>query len=178
MLGTSDPSKAMLVAVVVLSAGLAGCADGGEGPSFGSYGDAKNAPGTTWEATNADTPIKLRLLQPSDTTVTTGEQDVTFLLYDSQADEPVRDAAFEPQDRFDEKCGPAHSFCAEMPDMGHGASPEESPEHVEFGVYRGMTTFTMDGEWRLNVNPEVDGDVLEFDVDLTAEGEGDMSMDG
>lgn len=174
MLGQPSHSKAVLVGVVLLAAGLAGCAgDSGESTaSFGSYEEAKQAPGTTWQATNTDSPIELRLLAPSDTTVETGETDIVFLLYDSQTDEPITNAEFEPQDRYQEKCGSAHSFCAEMPDMGHGASPEESPEHVNHGVYKGMTTFTMDGEWMVNINPMVDGEVLEYDVDLTAQGSG------
>lgn len=178
-MSATAPTKALFAGLVVLAAGLAGCADAGQGdgvPSYGSYEEAKQAPGTVWQANNTETPIELRLLHPSDTTVETGEHDIVFLLYDSEADEPITAAGFEPQDRYEENCAPSHSFCAMMPEMGHGSSPEASPEHQGHGVYRGMTTFTMDGEWRLNVNPMVDGEVLEYDVALTAEGgEGDMS---
>lgn len=178
----TDPSttKALLAGLVVLSAGLAGCADAGQSEevaSFGSFEEAKRAPGTVWQASNTDTPIELRLLHPSDKTVETGEHEIVFLLYDSEANEPVEGVTFEPQSQYDANCSPRHSFCAEMPDMGHGTSPEESPEPMGHGVYRGMTTFSMDGDWRLNVNPAVDGEVLEFDISLTAQGsgEGDMS---
>lgn len=182
MLGTPSSSKALLVAAVVLAAGLAGCAgagDGGSPVSYDSYEDAKQAPGTVWEANNTDSPIVLKMLKPSGESTSTGEHDVVFLLYDREADEPVTNAEFEPQDSYDTKCGPSHAFCASMPEMGHGTSPEESPQHVDYGVYKGMTTFTMPGDWRINVNPLVDGEVLEYDVPLTAQGEGGShSMDG
>lgn len=176
----TSTTKALLAGLVVVSAGFAGCADAGQGdevPSFGSYEEAKRAPGTVWQANNTDTPIELRLLHPSGETVETGENDIVFLLYDSEADEPVEGITFEPQDEYEENCSPRHSFCADMPMMGHGTSPEASPEHVGHGVYQGMTTFSMDGEWRVNVNPMVDGEVLEYDIALTAQGggEGDMS---
>lgn len=179
MLATTSSSKTLLVGLVVLAAGLAGCADGGSGLP-GSYQEAKQAPGTTWQANGTDTPIELRLLQPSDTTVNTGEQDIVFLLYDSEADEPIEDAQFDPQDRYDENCSPAHSYCAQMPAMGHGTGTETSPQHVEFGVYRASSDFIMSGPWVVNVNPMIDGEVIEYDIGLTAEGEGegDMDMEG
>jgi hypothetical protein len=179
-------TKALLVGLLVVTAGFAGCADASENtaddsevPSFASYDEAKQAPGTVWEANNTDTPIKLRLLYPSGETVETGEHEIVFLLYDSEADEPVEGISFESQDEYEEDCSPRHAFCARMPAMGHGTSPEESPEHVGHGVYRGMTTFTMSGDWMLHVRPLIDGEVHEYDVDLNAEGggEGDMDME-
>lgn len=171
---TSTP-KALLLGAVLLAAGLAGCAsssDSGDTLQYSSYEEAKNAEGTTWEVNNTDSPIELKLLEPSSTKTSTGETDIVFLLYDSEADEPITNAQFTPQSEHDKKCAPSHSFCAEMPAMGHGTSPEESPQHAEFGVYEGMTTISMSGSWLLNVNPEVDGQILEFDIDLEGEGSG------
>lgn len=172
MLATSHSTKALLAGLVLLTAGLAGCADasGDETPSFESYEDAKQAPGTVHQPVEGDSSIELKMLHPTGETVETGETDIVFLLYDSDADEPIEDVTFEPQDSFDEDCSPRHGFCAEMPAMGHGTSPEESPEHAGHGVYEGMTNFSMDGDWLLNIRPMIDGEVVEFGVDLTAEG--------
>jgi len=178
-------TKAVLAVALVASAALAGCAaDGGAGedevgaggdevPTFASYEEAKRADGTVWQANNTNTSVELKVLYPSGETAETGDHDVVLLLYDAESDEPITDAEFEPQSEYEQNCGPAHSFCAEMPAMGHGTSPEESPEHVGHGVYQGMTHFSMSGDWVLNVNPLVDGDVLEYDVTITAEGEGE-----
>lgn len=175
MLGSlSSTPKALLLGAVLLAAGFAGCAsstDGGDTFAYSSYQDARNATGTTWEANNTNSPIKLKLLEPSSTTVTTGTLNLTFLLYDSETNEPVKNANFVPQSEYSSKCSPSHSFCAKMPNMGHGTSPEESPHHVKYGVYQGTTTISMPNWWRINVNPEIDGQVIEYDIDLHAQGE-------
>lgn len=168
MLGTDPRSpKALMLGALLLTTALAGCAgsDGGSGLAYASYEEAKNAPGETFEANNTDSPIKLKLLEPSNDEVSTGELDVVFLLYNSQTDEPVTSASFGPDK---DGCGPDHSFCAKMPAMGHGTSPETSPSHVDYGVYKGSTTISMNGEWLINVNPQVDGQVLEYDVPVSA----------
>lgn len=157
-----------LAALVVLTAGLAGCAGSDDGLPE-SYEEARDAPGTEWEPTNADSPVTLRLIQPSGTTVAVEETTIVFLLYDSEADEPVRNVTFAPQDDFEDNCSPSHDFCAMMPEMGHGTSPEESPEHHGLGIYEGMTNFSMSGDWILNVRADVDGERLEYEIDLTAE---------
>lgn len=169
MLGTQSSLKTISLAVLVLlTVGLAGCLESDDGLPE-SYEQARDAPGTEWEPTNAESPITLRLLEPSGTTVNVEETTIVFLLYDSEADEPVRNVTFAPQDGFEENCSPSHDFCAMMPEMGHGTSPEESPEHHGFGVYEGMTNFSMSGEWILNVRADVDGERLEYEIALTAE---------
>lgn len=170
MLGTDRGStKAILLGALLLTTALAGCAgDSSSGISYASYEEAKNAPGPTFEATNTDSPIQLKLFEPATEGAPVDEVDVVFLLFDSETDEPVTNAQFAPQSEYSENCAPSHSFCAEHPSMGHGTSPEESPSHVNYGVYEGMTTISMNGDWRLNVNPEVDGQVLEFDIEISA----------
>lgn len=173
MLDDLRSTKTMMVGALLLTAALAGCAGSDTGGSAGdgaglqwsSFQEAMNAPGTTHEANNTDSPIKLKLLQPASESVSTGRLNVTFLLYDSEANQPVTTASFTENK---DGCGPSHSFCAKMPGMGHGTSPEESPSHVKYGVYHGYTTISMNGHWRLNINPSVDGQVLEFDIDLSA----------
>jgi hypothetical protein len=176
MVANTPSTKAILAGLLVVTAGFAGCASdasGDEVPTFASYADAKSADGKTFQPEDDNSSIELKLLYPSNTKVENGEHTIKFLLYDAEADEPVEGIEFEPQDSFNEDCSPRHGFCAEMPMMGHGTSPEESPEHVGDGVYEGMTNFSMDGEWDLNVRPQIDGEVVNFTLDFTAgDGEG------
>lgn len=158
-----------MLGALLVAAAFAGCAGGdGEGPAYASYEEAKSAPGSTHEPIGTDSPIRLKLLAPSASDISPPQEaDVVFLLYNSETDEPVTNAQFTPQDNYSENCAPHHSFCAEMPGMGHGTSPEASPQHEDHGVYRGMTNFGMNGDWLININPEIDGEVVEFEIEMS-----------
>ncbi len=175
MLGskTFGAPRALLLAALVLATGLAGCAgDSGGGepaeacpteksdPAWGSYQEARSAPGEVFEANGTDSPVKLKLLDPADPQqIDTGGMEVWVLLFDSEADAPVTDASFQ--------------IDAMMPAMGHGTSPETDPMHIENGIYKGCTTISMPGDWLINLDPQLnDGTVLEYDVEAAASGGG------
>lgn len=173
MLGskTLGTSRALLLAALVMAVGLAGCAgdSGGEqpaascpteksDPAWGSYQEARDAAGEIYEPRDSDSPLRLKLLDPTDPqSVETGNLVVWVLLFDSEADEPVTDADFRIE--------------AEMPAMGHGTSPETDPMHIENGIYKGCTNISMDGDWVINLEPQVsDGTVLEYEVEASTGG--------
>lgn len=173
MLGskTLGSSRALLLAALVMAVGLAGCAgdSGGEAasdtcpteasdPAWGSYQEAREAPGDVFEPRDSDSPLRLKLLDPVDPqSVETGNLEVWVLLFDNEADEPVTDASF--------------LIDAQMPEMGHGTSPETDPMHIENGIYKGCTNISMDGDWVINLDPQLsDGSVLEYDVDASTGG--------
>lgn len=188
-MGRPDSSAGVVyaLAVLLITPALAGCAslpflggDGADGDDgddgqdadlpWASYDEAKAADGTVFEPVNSTSPVRLKLLQPADpTNLDTGGLTVLFLLYDSEADEPITDADFSADA---EECGDEDdAWCAKMPAMGHGTSPETNPTHVAFGVYEGLTTLSMGGEWLINVNPMLaDGTKLNFDVAIQAAG--------
>lgn len=159
-----DPINALLLFALFAAPLLAGCTGAeDEGVPYGSYEEARDAPGALLESSDNEV-IRLKLLEPAETEgVPTGELRVLVLVFDEESDTPVTDADFG-EDR--PQCGPSHGFCAEMPEMGHGTSPEEAPEHVEHGVYRGMTTISMAGNWTMHFRPQIDGQVVEFDTQL------------
>lgn len=136
--------------------------DAGPSTTYDSYEDAKEADGEVLEPSEASS-YRLKLLEPSREDLDTGQQNVTVLAYDSQADEPV-------------KAGNA-TLNATMPAMGHGTSPEEDPVHAEHGVWTGLSTFSMNGTWvlELALQPE-NGSWLHWDVNVTV-GDGSMDMD-
>ncbi len=145
---------------------LAGCVTDEEAPlPYDSYEEATAGEGV--ELTPDDgSSLRLKLLEPSQTQgVSTGELQVFVLLYDQEADIPITDADFGSDQ---EGCGSSHGFCAEMPEMGHGTSPEEVPVHRDHGIYDGMTTISMPGEWTLHFRPQIEGQVVEFEADINA----------
>lgn len=158
-----------LFAVLLMTVALTGCIGDDDGDSsFASYDDAKAAVVQTYEPVDSTSSVRLGLISPEDPTrIGTGGTDVVVLLYDSETDEPITDAAFEIE--------------AFMPQMGHGTDPETNPTHEAHGVYVGSTTITMGGTWEINLDPTLpDGTTLEFDVEVQAEGEDGMDggMDG
>lgn len=162
--------KTVLPLVLVLVAiPLAGCAsDSGPATLYGSYEEAKSAPGRTIQPTG-DSTVRLKMLVPAEKLVEgEGDQDVVFLLYDSASDQPITDADFAAES----ECNSASkadrdAFCAWMPSMGHGTAPEVSPTHDAHGVYKGMTTWSMSNVWQLSINPRIsDGTVLDFNVEI------------
>lgn len=162
------PRAVLLAALLAAAPALAGCMGGGGGDAmpWASYSAAKDAPGPVYEPTNTDSPVRLKLLEPSDpASVDDGNVTVSVLLFDSEADEPVTDASFVLE--------------ARMPSMGHGGGEEADPAHEDFGVYRGFTNLIMPGEWVLNLDPQLaDGTVLEFDIEVQAGGGGGMDGEG
>ncbi len=152
-----------LIAVPVLSGCLTGD-DAQDGVPFASYEEARDAQGTVLES-ESDSSVRLKLLEPETEGVTTGELEILVLLFDPEADTPVTDADFG-EDQPD--CGSSHGFCAEMRDMGHGTSPEQAPQAVDYGLYRGMTTISMSGNWTLHFRPQVDSQIVEYSTTLRA----------
>lgn len=143
---------------------LAGCTDPGSGSGDGepSFEDAMAASGEVYEGTDPD--VRLKMLEPASSDVSTGPLPVRFVLYDAQAETPITDATF-PGDLGD--CTSTTPFCAEHLGHGHGTSPEKKPRHQGDGIYEGSTTMSMEGSWRLNINPQLgDGRAVEFDVPL------------
>lgn len=132
---------------VVTNAEGDGSMDGGHGnmsdgdaptTHFSSYQEAKDAPGRVYEPVDASGATRMKLIDPADAgNVTNGATNVTVLLFDEDADEPITDANV--------------TLNARMPAMGHGTSPEKDPRNAAHGVYKGMTTFSMEGKWRLDL---------------------------
>lgn len=157
----------MLLVALVAAPLTAGCLGGdgdNDGIPYGSFAEAREAPGMELTSDDHET-LRLKLLEPADEAVSTGELRVLVLVYDDGTDAPVTDADFG-EDR--PQCGGSHGFCADMPEMGHGTSPEEAPVHVEHGVYRGMTTISMAGNWTLHFRPQYEGQIVEFTAGLRA----------
>lgn len=155
----------LLFALIALPL-LAGCLAGGEDPlPYDSYEAARAGEGPEL-APDEETTLRLKLLEPSQPQeVSTGERQVFVLVYDEATDAPVTGADFGNEQQG---CGSSHGFCAEMPEMGHGTSPEEPPVHRDHGIYQGMTTISMPGNWTLHFRPQIDGHVVEFTADLNA----------
>lgn len=175
--GSNPAARTWMIAVVVCLAGaaLAGCTQqGGDGgPRYASFSEAKDAPGKVYEPNGTRSSIRVKVLEPADPAhAHSGEVEIALLVYDASTDEPVTDADFSADD---EECNAQDAFCAWMPAMGHGTSPEESPEHDAHGVYVGMTNFKMAGDWQLQLNPAIDGEVVPFDIPFTVEGAHDDS---
>ncbi len=149
--------KALLVSAVLVTGALAGCAASDDvttdGPAFASFDEAMNADGQVFSPTNDDeTTIRLKMLQPVKLDgLEATETDIVVLLYDAEKGEAITDADI--------------SMDAIMPEMGHGTSPEEDPGHIDYGVYDGMTNFSMEGDWELQFTANTpDGGVYEFVV--------------
>lgn len=112
---------------------------------FGSYQEAKDAEGAIYEPNEEDTTTRLKLISPPDPTdVPQDHNNVTVLLFDEESDEPITDANLTLE--------------AFMTAMGHGTSPEKDPVHTDHGVYKGMTTFSMEGKWRLDIGATLTDD--------------------
>lgn len=131
---------------------------------FGSYQEAKDAPGEVVAPNQTDSPVRLKLLVPNSTTdVPPGKLNLTVLLFDSEADQPVENATMTLE--------------AHMPAMGHGTSPEVNPEHDAHGVYQGLTNLNMNGTWILRMTAETgEGTNLTWSIDMQV-GQGAMQMD-
>ncbi len=132
--------------------------------SYGSYQEAQDAPGETLAPNQTDTPVRLKLLEPNSTTgVQPGMLNLTVLLFDSEADQPIENATMTLE--------------AHMPAMGHGTSPEVNPEHGGHGVYQGLTNLNMNGTWILRMTAETDGGAnLTWSIDVQV-GQGGMQME-
>lgn len=151
--------RALVIAALMLTVGLAGCA--ADAAPHGSYEDARDAstPGPyspdldesqlTSMSEDEASNIQLKVLVPdTNEELSTGEQDVWILLYDEEADEPITDASVVIE--------------GWMPQMGHPTSPEEDPTHVDEGMYDGMTTWSMEGEWELRFDVTIDNNRLHY----------------
>lgn len=154
----------LAVALLLVGSALAGCigsdGDGADAASGGdlqiaSFEDALSAGGTVAEPEATDSSIRLKVLQPASLSgLSEGEQTFTILLYDEAEETPVTDAEVGIE--------------ARMPAMGHGTSPEEDPVHQGEGIYQGMTTWSMPGDWIVNFDVVLaDGTSLAFSVDAT-----------
>lgn len=165
MTGTLSRSRtlALLLAVPLVTAGLAGCIGSEESDTpWSSYEDAKAASGPTFSANDSDSPIEVKWLRPSTPdSVPQAQSEIWLLVFDSQADEPVTDATLTME--------------SYMPAMGHGTSAEEDPVHEDFGLYRGVINPSMGGQWQLNLTVQLgSGDALDFFIPYQVEGEGGM----
>lgn len=175
MMNSKTPRHATTaaIALVLVSIALAGCTDtgGGDGSAalYSSYEEAKAADGVVLQPNGTQSDVRIKLLEPASTDgLSEGEQDIVVLVYDSASDEPITDADFGAEATCNSSSSADQdAFCAWMPAMGHGTSPEDNPTHVSHGEYHGMTTFSMTGNWQLAFNPVVDGSVVPFDVKVT-----------
>jgi hypothetical protein len=68
-----------------------------------------------------------------------GINDVELIIFTSE------DGKFVPAENLVMKMTP------EMPSMDHGSPNNEDPRHVSKGHYKGKASFTMTGEWRLQL---------------------------
>lgn len=158
-------SLAIALSLLLVTTALAGCLGTMGDDEFASFQDARQQVHTTL-APEEDLPLRLGLIEPNTTSqAMQGEQNVTFVLWDQDADEPVRDAEVTIE--------------AFMPMMGHGTSPETDPVHLDHGVYRGTTNLMMGGDWLVHLNATLpSGDVAHFPVELGVAGDGpDMDPD-
>lgn len=156
------------VTCLLVVASLAGCIGSGSqqsGLPVATFDEAMSADGEVAEPIDSDSSVRLKLLDPADTSsVPTEKIDVVVVLYDG--DSPITDAEM--------------TLDAWMPSMGHGTSPEEDPAHRKEGIYAGSTNLIMAGDWVLKFNATLaDGTSLAFEVPVTASGgsmDGDMDM--
>lgn len=173
-----------LAALLLVAVPLAGCTDrtggpdggvggadgdGGDGagdgpqPLYASFEEALAADGTVLAPEGSDSPVRLKVLEPTGRNQTTGsdsDQPVAVLLYDGATNEPITDADFSADN---DKCNRDDAFCAWHPSMGHGTAPEDSPVHVAHGEYHGETHWLMAGTWEILFNPQLaSGEVLNF----------------
>lgn len=129
---------------------------------YASYDEAKGDEGEVFAPDEAaNTTWRLKLLEPNATSgLPTGQTNVTFLLFDEEADEPVENGTA--------------SLEGFMTDMGHGTSPESDPMHLEHGVWRGDTNLNMEGNWELRIDhTDEDGEQLSWTIDVTVGNETD-----
>lgn len=140
--------------IALLLAPLTGCISAG--PTLDSYAEARQAPGTVIEPSGGEAPVHLKTLVPEEPSeVATGEVDVYFLLFDAEADRPVREAQVAIDVVASEDARPS--------------SHVQPPTHVGEGVYHGVVTFDEPGGWELDL--EVDppgGDTLRYAVHVHA----------
>lgn len=151
-------SLALALALTLLTVGLAGCIGPTSG-EFESFADARDAAHATAQPEEAE-PLKLGLIEPETTDgAPQGKQNVTFVLWNTETGNPVEDASV--------------TLDAFMPMMGHGTNPEEDPEHLRNGVYRGSTNLMMGGDWILFLNATLaSGQEAHFQVDVNVTGDG------
>lgn len=145
--------------------GMDGGMHGGNASTpYASYQEARDAPGEVVAPNQTDSPVRIKLLEPNNTTdVRPGMLELTLLLFDSEADQPVENATMTLE--------------AHMPAMGHGTSPEVNPEHDGHGVYQGLTNLNMNGTWLLRMTAETDdGTNLTWSIDVQV-GQGGMDME-
>lgn len=168
-------AKTAAIALVLVAIALAGCTEmggDGSGAMYSSYEEAKAADGIVLQPNGTQSDVRIKLLDPASTEgLPQDEIDIVVLVYDSAADEPITDADFSAEAECNDSSSARNdAFCAWMPAMGHGTSPEENPTHVSHGEYHGMTTFSMSSDWQLAFNPAIDGEVIPFDIMVTVSG--------
>jgi hypothetical protein len=149
------------LAVALLAAPLAGCISAG--PSFDSYEEAREAPGTLVTLENADHDIQLKTLVPVDPheDVPTGENNLYVLLYDGEADEPLTDA------RIGIEVTKTHE--------DRSSSHVQAPTHSGNGIFHAVATFDEAGGWIAEFDVETgDGRDLTFPVHFSV---GDVDED-
>jgi hypothetical protein len=150
-------------------AGGGGGGHHGDGPDtsarYDTFNEALDAEGETVDPVNAtgDRNMKVKFLDPASTDgAETGKQPLVLLLYDADAAEPVTDGTV--------------SLSSWMPGMGHGTHGEEDPTHKDHGEWGGVTNFTMEGTWEVNLTAEPpSGGSYEWQVEFQV---GEGSMDG
>lgn len=141
----------MGLALVLLAMPLAGCIS--TGPSFDSYTEARDASGTTLAAQNADHAVHLKTLVPEDPQhdVDTGENNLYFLLFDRETNEPVRNAQVSMD------VWKTHEDLV--------SSQVQTPTHSGNGVYHGVASFDKDGGWVVDLNVTLaDGTELDYKI--------------
>jgi hypothetical protein len=155
---TSNRRAAALLGVTItlLAAPLTGCISAG--PSFDSYQEAKGSDGVVLAAPDApsldndpDHPLRIKTLSPSDpqSGVPTGENDLYFLLFDSETDEPVIDAQI--------------SMDVSKSHEDLESSHTQTPTHSGNGVYHGVATFDKPEGWIVDLTITLsDGTTLAF----------------
>jgi hypothetical protein len=156
-------SHALLLAAALLTSGLAGCVGWGDSEPFATFDEARDQVHTEIEPVE-DRPLRLGLVEPNATSeVPQGQQNVTLVLWNEDTGEPVDDAQL--------------TLDAFMPMMSHGTSPEEDPEPVRNGVYRGSTNLMMGGHWLFFVNATLaSGQETHFEAHVNVTGQ--SGMDG
>jgi hypothetical protein len=118
---------------------------------FNSYEEAKNADGRVYEPVG-EASQRLKLIDPDDPAdVPVGERDVTALVFDEEADEPVENASL------------AVSLSKE--DAGSAQSP--GLEYADYGVYKASTELPEKGNWTMEVTvPPQEGDETTYEIEL------------
>lgn len=176
---TNRTVRALLLATTLLAASLAGCIGNDDDPidpedsvdetpeiepPYESFEAAMAADGRVFEPEDNGTDTRLKVLSPAKLTgLEADKTNITFLLFDEASNTPIEDANA--------------TIKGWMPAMGHGTSPEEDPVHLAHGIYQGMTTFTMEGQWLINLDAALsDGTAHHFEV-LVGVGEGGGAVD-